>query len=91
MVDDNPLENLPQQRLKVSWTKSAYISLQKAYKKIKENSPASTEKVKETIFLMTRKLPDHPEKYPLDRFKEDNPGNYRAFEKYSSGGLSAFR
>ncbi|MEX2568512.1 MAG: type II toxin-antitoxin system RelE/ParE family toxin [Cyclobacteriaceae bacterium] len=83
MVDDNPLENLPQQRHKVSWTKSAYNSLQKAYEKIKENSPVSAEKVKDTILFMTRNLPDHPEKYPLDRFKKDNPGNYRAFEKYS--------
>jgi plasmid stabilization system protein ParE len=83
MVEDNPLENLPEQRPTVSWTKSAYISLQKAYEKIKENSPASAENVKETILFMTRNLADHPEKYPLDRFKKDNPGNYRAFEKYS--------
>ncbi|MBD3631175.1 type II toxin-antitoxin system RelE/ParE family toxin [Cyclobacterium sp.] len=83
MVVENPLESIPEQRLKVSWTKSAFISLQKAYKKIKENSPASAEKVKETILVMTRNLPDHPEKYPLDRFKKDNPGNYRALEKYS--------
>lgn len=28
-------------------------------------------------------LPGHPEKYPPDKFKKSNPGNYRAFEKYS--------
>jgi plasmid stabilization system protein ParE len=83
MVEDIPLENLPKHRLTVSWSISAYISLQEAYKKIKENSLASADKVKDTILFMTRKLPDHPEKYPLDRFKKDNPGNYRAFEKYS--------
>ncbi|MEX2567810.1 MAG: type II toxin-antitoxin system RelE/ParE family toxin [Cyclobacteriaceae bacterium] len=83
MVEDCPLENLHKLRPTVSWTKSAYSSLQKAYEKIKENSPASAEKVKDTILFMTRNLPDHPEKYPLDRFKKDNPGNYRAFEKYS--------
>jgi plasmid stabilization system protein ParE len=83
MVGDNPLENLPERRSTVSWTKSAYISFQKAYENIKENSPASAEKVKDTILFMIRNLPDHPEKYPLDRFKTDNPGNYRAFEKYS--------
>jgi len=39
--------------------------------------------VKDTILFMTRKLADHPEEYPLDKFKKDNSGNYRAFEKYS--------
>jgi hypothetical protein len=28
-------------------------------------------------------LPDHPEKYPPDKFKKNNPGNYGAFEKYT--------
>lgn len=51
MVKDNPLENLPEQRLPVSWTKSANISLQKAYGKIQENSPANAENVKDAIFL----------------------------------------
>ncbi|MEX2593320.1 MAG: type II toxin-antitoxin system RelE/ParE family toxin, partial [Anditalea sp.] len=59
-----------ERRSTVSWTKSAYISFQKAYENIKENSPASAEKVKDTILFMTRNLPDHPEKYPLDRFKQ---------------------
>ena len=75
--------NTNKQPLKVSWIKSAYVSLQKAYEKIKENSPVSAEKVRETIFLMTRKLSDHLEKDPLDRFSRDKPGNYRTFEKYS--------
>ncbi|SHM88328.1 hypothetical protein SAMN04488057_104215 [Cyclobacterium lianum] len=79
MVADDPIENLPEHPPKVSWSKSAVISFQKAFEKIKESSPVNAEKVKETIFLMTRQLPDHPEKYPLDRFKKDNPGNYRAF------------
>jgi plasmid stabilization system protein ParE len=28
-------------------------------------------------------LVDHPEKHPPDRFKKDNNGNFRAFEKHS--------
>ncbi|WP_209332753.1 type II toxin-antitoxin system RelE/ParE family toxin [Lunatimonas salinarum] len=28
-------------------------------------------------------MPKQPERYPLDRFKQDNPDNYRAFEKFS--------
>ena len=76
-------KNLAKQRPVVSWNKSAYDALQKAYEYIKESSPASAEKVKEAILSMTRNLPDHPERHPLDKFKKDNPGNYRAFEKYS--------
>lgn len=83
MVSDNPLKKLPKRCPTVSWNKSAYLSFQKAYEKIKESSPVSADKVKETILFLTRNLSDHPEKYPLDRFKKDNPGNYRAFEKYS--------
>ncbi len=83
MVSSNPLEKLPEQQPIVSWNKSAYASLQKAYEYIKESSPASAEKVKEAILSVTRSLPKHPEKFPLDRFKKKNPGNYRAFEKYS--------
>lgn len=28
-------------------------------------------------------LNKHPEKHPLDKFKKDNDGSWRAFEKYS--------
>jgi plasmid stabilization system protein ParE len=83
MVIDGSSEGFSEQRPTVSWNKSAYQSLQKAYEYIKESSPASAEKVKDTILTMTRNLPNHPEKYPLDRFKTENPGNYRAFETYS--------
>lgn len=79
MVSDQSSESQPI----VSWNKSAYVSLQKACEYIKKTSPANAEKVKENILAITRRLPEHPEKYPLDKFKKDNPGNYRAFEKYS--------
>lgn len=79
MVNDPSSESQPV----VSWNKNAYVALQKAYEYIKETSPANAEKVKEGILSITRKLPENPEKYPLDKFKINNPGNYRAFEKYS--------
>ncbi|WP_369427811.1 type II toxin-antitoxin system RelE/ParE family toxin [Membranihabitans maritimus] len=28
-------------------------------------------------------MADHPGKYPPDKFKTDNDGSYRAFEKFS--------
>lgn len=57
--------------------------MQKAYKRIKRESVSNAEKVRDGILSITKSLADHPEKYHLDKFKKNNPGNYRAFEKYS--------
>ncbi len=67
----------------VIWNKRAVNNLQKAYKYIKEDSPANAKKVRNAIIKMVDNLPSNPEKHPLDKFKINNPGNYRAFEKYS--------
>lgn len=67
----------------VVWNKEAEASLQREYKRIKEESPKNAEKVRDEILAETRKLAIHPEMYPPDKFKDQNPGNYRAFEKYS--------
>jgi len=32
---------------------------------------------------MIDKLPENPQRYAVDKFKRNNPGNYRAFEKYN--------
>jgi len=68
---------------KIVWSPIARTSLRKAYEWIKEDSPTYAEKVKNTILKMIEELPGSPTRYPLDRFKQNNPGNYRAFEKYS--------
>lgn len=65
------------------WNKVAEASLEREYKRIKEDSPKNAEKVKNEIFAETRRLPDHPEIHPPDKFKNQNPGNYRAFERHS--------
>jgi plasmid stabilization system protein ParE len=67
----------------VSWSKRAYAALQKIVEYIRQDSITNAEKVKEGILKITRGLPDHPAKHPPDKFKKNNPGNYRAFEKYS--------
>lgn len=67
----------------VVWNKVAEASLKKAYQQIKEDSPKNAEKVRVEILATTRKLADHPEMYPLDKFKKSNSGNYRAFEMHS--------
>jgi plasmid stabilization system protein ParE len=70
-------------RLVVVWDKPAYTSLQIAYDYIKSDSLANAERVREGILRITKDLPANPEKYPPDKFKKDNTGNYRAFEKFS--------
>jgi plasmid stabilization system protein ParE len=67
----------------VVWNNRASIYFRKAYEHIKEESPANAEKVKDGITKMVDSLPDNPGKHPPDKFKRNNPGNYRAFEKYS--------
>jgi plasmid stabilization system protein ParE len=49
----------------------------------KKNQYSNAERVTTGIVKIIDGLIDHPEKYPPDKFKKDNPGNYRAFEKYS--------
>lgn len=68
---------------RVVWDKPAYTSLEKAYNHIKQDSLTNAEKVRTGIIKITRSLSGRPEKYPPDKFKTDNRGNYRAFEKYS--------
>ena len=67
----------------VVWNSRASAYFKKAYEHIKENSYSNAEKVREGITKMVDSLPDHPEKHPPDKYKKDNKGNYRAFEKYS--------
>ena len=67
----------------VMWNKIAESTLQKAYREIKIESPQNAIKVRDGILSETRRLANGPEIYPPDKFKRDNPGNYRAFEKYS--------
>lgn len=67
----------------VIWNKVAESKLQKAYLEIKKESVQGAEKVKNEILAETRRLSNNPEMYPPDKYKKDNPGNYRAFEKHS--------
>jgi plasmid stabilization system protein ParE len=67
----------------VRWDRAAYKALQKIYEYIRQDSPINAEKVRSEILMIVSQLPSHPKRYPLDRFKKNNNGDYRAFEKYS--------
>ncbi len=66
----------------VVWNKRASVYFRNSYDRIREKSYSNAEKVREGITKIIDGLPNNPEKYPPDKFKKDNPGNYRVFEKY---------
>jgi len=66
----------------IIWSNKASFSLRKAYEYIKEESSANAEKVMEGILKLVENLSNNPAIHPPDKFKKNNPGNYRAFEKY---------
>ena len=67
----------------VIWNKLASGYFRNTYQRIKQESYTNAEKVREGISKIIDGLPKHPQKFPPDKYKKDNPGNYRAFEKYS--------
>lgn len=67
----------------VVWNNRASAHFRKVYNYIKEKSPSNAEKVRNGIIKMIDALPNHPERHAPDKFKKNNPGNYRSFEKYS--------
>lgn len=68
---------------KVVWDESARAALKEAYDRIKQNSLQQAEKVKLEIIATTKKLSDHPEMYPPDKYRTDKDIRFRAFEKYN--------
>jgi plasmid stabilization system protein ParE len=68
--------------VKIVWRKGALDHLRKHCEHIKKDSPQSAGKVRDTIFNMAESLKKNPGIHPLDKYKMDNKGDIRAFEKY---------
>jgi len=66
----------------VVWDEKAKAELRKAYSYILLSSLQNAEKVRDDIIDLTFDLPNHPDKHPVDRFKTNNDGSWRAFEKH---------
>lgn len=66
----------------VVWNKSAEAELRKAYNFIFLDSPQNARKVVNDIVDATIALANHPEKYGPDKYKQENDGQWRAFELY---------
>ena len=67
----------------VNWHNQASKAFRKAYNHILKDSYSNAELVKNCIREIIDPLPEHLEKYPPEKYRKDNPGNYRAFEAYS--------
>ena len=67
----------------VVWNLQASRAFRGYYERIREESPQNARQVQQGITKLIDQLPENPERYPLDKYKQNNPGNYRAFEKYS--------
>jgi len=64
----------------IGWDKHALKQFNKAILHIAEDSIQNAENVRIDILVKIDELLSHPEKYPLDKYKLENDGYYRAFE-----------
>jgi addiction module RelE/StbE family toxin len=64
------------------WTPKASAELKKAFEYISQDSPTNALKVISTIVDIADKIALQPEKFPVDKYKKNNDGTWRAFEKY---------
>jgi plasmid stabilization system protein ParE len=70
-------------KLKVVWSEDSLFQLKNSLKYLKDESPKSASKVKSILLKTAKELSKTPEVYALDRFRKDNDGSFRSFEKYS--------
>lgn len=68
---------------RVIWSERARVSLKAHYEYIKLDSVAAATKVKSEIIKASKELALHPEKYQLDEYYPNNPGNIRRFFRWS--------
>lgn len=66
----------------IVWTRRSQQHLLAAYKYICQNSMQNAAKVLEDIVATIEKATTNPGFYGPDKFKYDNDGSYRAFEKH---------
>lgn len=69
-------------RYEVVWTKRSQQHLKKAYEYISQDSPQNALKVINALAAAVEKAISNPELYGPDKYKKDNDGSYRAFEKH---------
>jgi plasmid stabilization system protein ParE len=66
----------------IVWTKRSQLHMKAAHKYISKDSPQNATKVVTDIVTAVNKALDNPEFYGPDKYKINNDGSYRAFEKH---------
>jgi plasmid stabilization system protein ParE len=66
----------------VVWTKKSQQHMKLAFDYISKDSVQNAIKVLEDLALAVKKAAPNPEGYPIDKYKKNNDGSYRAFEKH---------
>lgn len=69
-------------RYSVVWTKRSQQQMRHAFNYISKDSPQNAVKVLEEIVEAVHKAIPDPEFYGPDKYKKENDGSYRAFEKH---------
>ena len=64
----------------VVWSATAIKQLENAYEYILKYSLQNAEKVRADILGSTRKLLANPEIHPIDKYRRNNDGSFRAYE-----------
>ncbi len=67
---------------KLFWTKTAIKQFEAAIKRIASDSVTNAEKVSSSILKELGKTCQNPEFFPPDKYRLNNTGVYRAFEKH---------
>ncbi len=70
-------------KLPIIWDEIAKTQLKRAYNTILKDSYQGAITVRDGILDAVDGIPKQPHRYPADKFKIDNSGNYRAFELHS--------
>jgi len=64
----------------IIWDNSAKAYFKKSVQYIKRDSPPNADNIIIAIRLAIGELPANPQRYPADKYRIGNTGNYRAFE-----------
>ena len=66
----------------LTWTRKASSQLEKIYLYIENDSPQNAESVVLTILNKLDDIAGNEEKYPIDKYRKNNKGDFRAFELF---------
>ena len=67
-------------KISINWEDKAKVQFADACRYIRKDSPKNSLKVKKEIIEAVGKLELQPKKHPPDKYKQNNNGQYRAFE-----------